>query len=184
MGTSVATIYMAQGSKPCFPCSYGLNKPKPMKKYIGRNFCEESSRVDQQGPQTGVLEEKDPSGAGIPQKLACERRICVKVWWNLKYCSTWLPGAIHMQNNARTRCQCEEFVVCLLAGARQRFNSRQNEGMPCALPNPHGKFSNLPATPDARSNQIFVAIFSAKLKIKILKRLPCVTAGHTAKPVR
>ena len=33
---------MLQGPKPCFPCSYGLNKPKPMKKYIGGASCGES----------------------------------------------------------------------------------------------------------------------------------------------
>jgi hypothetical protein len=76
------------------------------------------------------------------------------------------------------------FVVCQLAGARQRFNSQQNESMPCALPNPHGKVFKFARHPRRALESNFCGNISVKLKIKILKRLPCVIAGHTTKPVR
>jgi hypothetical protein len=74
----------------------------------------------------------------------------------LQYMAPWC--------NTYAKVKKRRFVVCQVAGARQRFNSRQNEGMSCALPNPHGKVFKFARQPDARSNQIFVAIFSAKLK--------------------
>jgi hypothetical protein len=92
-----------------------------------------------------------------------------------------------MQNNARTRCQSEEKKIyrCaswLVHGKDLTHGKMRVCRVPCQTHT--AKFSNLPSIPDARSNQIFVAIFSVKLKIKILKHLPCVTAGQMAKPVR
>ena len=75
---------MPNGAKPGFPYVYGLNKPKPMKKYIG-------------GTSRGKIYGGRPAGAhrppfsggndrrstGIQPNLACGPRICVEVFWKV-----------------------------------------------------------------------------------------------------
>ena len=75
---------MPKGATPSFTCVYGLNKPKPMKKYIGGTSCGEIKVGRPPGAHRPPFSEgNDFRSTGIPPKLACGPRICVEVRWKV-----------------------------------------------------------------------------------------------------